>query len=309
MYREIKTNIDIEIFQKDLDALSSWSNKWLLKFHPDKCAIMKFGKQKDVDSVYTLIANKKQTELTTSSQEKDIGVTIDSELNFEQHICIKINTASKMSNIIRRSYRFLDVKTFVPLYKAMVRSHFDYASSVWCPLKRSLIDQIEGVQRRATKMLPCLNKLSYPERLARLNLPSLAYRRARGDMIELYKICNNIYDEEVTQDLLIFNKDMDIRTSSRGHMFKLIHERIKTKLRKQYFTKRVVKIWNKMPNHVIYAPSLNSFKSRLDKCWQNQPIKFNYTAEIDTSLYREDRGPTTKEHPREDRKDLRDDTS
>ena len=49
------------------------------------------------------------------------------------------------------------------------------------------IESIEGVQRRATKMIPELKHLSYPERLKKLKLPTMAYRRARGDIIEVLK--------------------------------------------------------------------------------------------------------------------------
>ena len=66
---------------------------------------------------------------------KDIGVTIDSNLTFNEHINIKIDTANKILGIIRRSYRLLNCETFLPLYHSMVRSHFDYAVSVWDPYK------------------------------------------------------------------------------------------------------------------------------------------------------------------------------
>ena len=86
---------------------------------------------------------------------------------------------------------FLDEETFVPLYKALVRSHFDYAMTVWSPHLVKYRNAIEGVQRRATKMIPTLKNLAYPERLKKLKLPTLAYRRTR-DMIEVYKIVNSI---------------------------------------------------------------------------------------------------------------------
>ena len=122
---------------------------------------------------------------------KDIGVTIDSELKFEKHINNNIETANKILGIIRRTYCFLDQDIFIPLYKALIRSHFDYAMTIWNPHMIKLIEAIEGVQRRATKMIPGLKKLSYTDRLKSLKLPTLAYRRARGDMIEVYKIVNN----------------------------------------------------------------------------------------------------------------------
>ena len=63
------------------------------------------------------------------------------------------------------------------------------------------IKAIESVQRRATKMIPTIKDLSYSERLKKLKLPTLAYRRARGDMIEVYKIVTDIYDPKTTNNL------------------------------------------------------------------------------------------------------------
>ena len=62
---------------------------------------------------------------------KDIGVTIDCLLRFGKHVNGKIETANKLVGIIRRSFMFLDEETFVPLYKALVCSHFDYTMVVW----------------------------------------------------------------------------------------------------------------------------------------------------------------------------------
>ena len=82
-----------------------------------------------------------------------------------------------------------------------MRTHLDYASSVWAPYKKKYIDTIESVQKRATKQIPGFNNLSYPERLKKLKLPTIAYRRIRGDMIETYKIINEKYDPEASSFL------------------------------------------------------------------------------------------------------------
>jgi len=50
------------------------------------------------------------------------------------------------------------------------------------------ITALANVQRRATKLIPGYKELDYKERLKRLNLPPLSYRRFREDMIEIYKI-------------------------------------------------------------------------------------------------------------------------
>ena len=60
------------------------------------------------------------------------------------------------------------------------------------------IEAIENVQRRASKQIPRLSSLSYEDRLRKLKLHTLAYRRSRVDMIELYKILTGKYDEDVS---------------------------------------------------------------------------------------------------------------
>ena len=100
-----------------------------------------------------------------------------------------------------KKYLFhVEVNIFT-IYESLVRSHFDYGMSVWTPHLVKYIKAIERVQRRATKMIPTIKDLSYSERLKKLKLPTLAYRRARGDMIEVYKIVTDIYDPKTTSNL------------------------------------------------------------------------------------------------------------
>jgi len=44
--------------------------------------------------------------------------------------------------------------------------------------------------------------MSYTGRLSRLNLPTLKYRRLRGDMIEVFKITHDLYDSDVSLNLV-----------------------------------------------------------------------------------------------------------
>ena len=93
----------------------------------------------------------------------------------------------------------------------MVRSQLEYASSVWMPHRKYLIEEIEKVQRRATRLVKECRKLSYEERLRYLKLPTLVYRRHRGDMIETFKIFKK-YDTDTVPTL---TRSSNINT--RGH--------------------------------------------------------------------------------------------
>ena len=130
LYREIKSPEDHQILQNDLTKLCIWPKKWLLKFHPKKCSCLSIGKK---ISLCEYVLSSHVIEQVDSV--KDIRVTKDSVLTFNRHINIKIDTANKILGIIRRSYRFLNCETFLLLYRSIVRSHFDYAVSVWDPYK------------------------------------------------------------------------------------------------------------------------------------------------------------------------------
>ena len=61
---------------------------------------------------------------------------------------------------------------------------------------------------------------------------------------------------------------------TRGHPRKLQKGKFKTEIRKHYFSQRIVNLWNSLPEPVVMAPSINTFKNRLDKHWKN--MKFLY---------------------------------
>ena len=273
-----KSVVDIEQLQRDLDALETWSNTWLLKFHPEKCKKLHVGKPGVCpDHTYKLMG----IDLHSCDVEKDIGVLIDGELSFDKHVSTKVNKANATFGVIRRNFQFLDHKTFIPLYKALVRTHLDYASSVYSPYKMKHIDTIESVQRRATKQLPGMKDLTYPERLRLLKLPTMSYRRVRGDMIEMFKITHGIYDRRVC-DFINLQADLPTRTSTRGNSYRIQHIRTSSTARKHVFAVRTAPVWNSLPDNVVSAKSTNSFKNKLDKHWEHQDLMYdNYKANID----------------------------
>ena len=116
------------------------------------------------------------------------------------------------------------------------------------------ITALENVQRRATKLIPSLKDLSYPERLQALNLPTLAYRCCRGDMIELYKILMPTYDPAVTTGFIQLSGDH----ITRGHSLKLKKIRLRLKLRQCSFPLGCTEHWNNLPTSVVEAISVAS---------------------------------------------------
>ena len=276
VFKSILKPEDQSLLQADIDRLYSWTGHSLLEFHPEKCTSMTLSRQDNCSRTYKV----SDTDLRVSSSEKDLGVIVDNKLKFEDHMWEKINKATRIMATIRRVYSYMDKTTFLLLYKALVRPHVEYANQMWCPYLQKHIRSLENVQRRATRQLPGFAELTYEERLRKLELPTLAYRRHRGDMIETYKILTRKYDSTVSSSLFTLNDRI-----SRGHYLKLSKRHAKTNLRKNYFTHRVVETWNNLPESVISAPTTASFECRLDRHWANHPLRFDFQA-CNTSLHK-----------------------
>ena len=91
-----------------------------------------------------------------------------------------------------------------------------------------------------------------------MKIPTLAYRRFRGDMIGVYKLLHEKEDIDHTKFF-----DLNPNTT-RGHPLKLKKKSCKRDVRKHFFSHRVVTPWNNLPEAVVTAPTLNTFKNRID---------------------------------------------
>ena len=246
--------------------------KWLLTFHPDKLKLLTLypGRFDNTSRTYFVGNNR----VHKSEVETDLGVDIDSHLNFETHITNKIKKANRMAGAIRRSFRYLDHRTFRLLFKGMVRCHLEVAAPVWSPGSEGLCDSIEAVQRRATSMLPGMSDMSYGERLQALKLTTLRSRRMRGDMIEVYKMLHGLYEPIVSPPLAL-RADQPGRAAPRSHPLTLSSQRSISRVRQNVFSRRVIPVWNSLSAAVKDAPSVDSFKVRIDKDWEQEDILYD----------------------------------
>ena len=85
--------------------------------------------------------------------------------------------------MIKRIFSYKTIDNFLPLYKSLARPHIEYCMQAWSPHLRKDIDLLEGVQRRATRMVQRWEKHSYSDRLTICKLLTLEDRRLKGDLI------------------------------------------------------------------------------------------------------------------------------
>ena len=249
-----------------MDKLSSWSDTWKLNFHPEKCKVLRLGTQ-------NVVGNYKLSDkvLESTNCEKDLGVWMDNNLSFRDHIKQKVSKATQLAGMIRRSFEYLDGPMFKQLFVTFVRPHLEYADSVWAPWSKELQKSIEQVQRTATRQLPGFNKLGYKDRLKKLGLPSLSYRRKRSDMIQVWKMLNEWYDKDSCPKLT----QAPGIGYTRGHSLKLQMPKCSTKLRQNFFSSRIVSEWNNLTDDLVKSASLNIFKRKLDVALESDMYNYN----------------------------------
>ena len=108
--RTIATRVDACTLQNDIDSLQHWSQKWLLNFNADKCHVLTIGKFENIKHTHRYRIH--ECELDHMFEEKDLGVHIDAELKFEEHMSTKIKKANSIVGVIRRGFSYLDCKLF-----------------------------------------------------------------------------------------------------------------------------------------------------------------------------------------------------
>ena len=107
-----------------------------------------------------------------------------------------------------------DTSTLVRAFKTHVRALLENCSCIWSPHLKNSIYKVESFQRNFNKQLRGLSNLSYSDRLAVLNLPSLELRRLRNDLIWCYKILFGVVDVPVDD----FFK-LSLVKHTHGHIF------------------------------------------------------------------------------------------
>ena len=97
---------------------------------------------------YFMHENGKQVALEAVLVEKDLGVNVDSNLLFRDHILKQTQKCTKLLNLMRRAFIHLDEESLPLLYKSIIRPHLEYCNVVWHPRFKKDAELIESIQHR-----------------------------------------------------------------------------------------------------------------------------------------------------------------
>ena len=237
--------------QSAMDAAKKWSLDWSLPINDDKCVSMSFGGS----SAHTFRASN-SLPIPSAKQHKVLGFWLSDTLSFSHHTQKASKLGFRILNFLKRAFPRIEKADFHILYGTYIRPLLEYGSQIVHTGFIKDRDLLERVQRRATKCVFGLTHLPYETRMSSLNLYPLETRRIRGDLFLLY---NLFATNEIEQFFTISSLD-----NLRGHSKKLFKPRTRTRVRQNFFTQRVIQIWNNLPQEVVDAPSKGIFKRKLD---------------------------------------------
>ena len=257
LYSTVSSPQDRYNLQDDLDALVRWSDTWQLPFNEEKCKVLHIG-HGNQEHQYTM----RGSTMNDTQVEKDLGIHIDAELKFRKQASAVVAKATQILAVIRRSFALIDEFTLPLLFKSLVRPHLEYGNLVWGPFNREDQKLVERVQRRATRMVANIRHMPYEKRLQRLRLPSLYYRRRRGDMVFMYQLFHGGLDANPEVYFTLAENRL-----TRGHPYKVLKQRAVGRVRRSAFSIRSVNDWNALPESVVCSASVNIFKASLDAHW------------------------------------------
>ena len=155
LYSYIKSESDCHALQEDLDALAQWERIWQMEFNPSKCEFLRITNKKNpIVFNYCIEA----VPIAQVAHTKYLGVTISSNLSWNEHVQRITNKAKQVDNFLYRNLRECPTHIKCNCFKIMVRPIIEYAASVWDPHTLLNINRLESIQRTAARF--CFNDFS-----------------------------------------------------------------------------------------------------------------------------------------------------
>lgn len=243
------------MLQQDLVTITNWCLEWLLPLNPSKCSVLHLGFY-NPQTVYTICG----AALKPVDSQCDLGVLITSNMSWSEHIINIVRKANKSLYLISKAFSGCSLQTAVKLFTVYVRPILEFAGPVWCPILVRDSAMLESLQRRATRLPYGAIRPSYEERLVQSGLTSFCERRLRGDLIVCYRALHGLFGTDVSHMF-----ELSQNQHLRGHSLKLKKENFTTVQRQCFLPNRIFDVWNRLPERVVSAVSVNSFKNGLDE--------------------------------------------
>ena len=229
----------------------------------------------------------KKSRLLKSLCEKDLGIYVDIKLSFEYHITKIAKKGNQMAGqMLWRIFQYTDEDIFKTVYERIVRCTSLYPVHLEAG-RRTGKGAEEGYTEssvtggtqiwRAPQEIEAANidlqkNTGWPDKSLQLYEQHL--------WLQHWNISHSIWPAIWFPFLAIFvmwySKLKKCKTRGHNKKIKKLHSRLNP--RHYYFSQRVTDWWNKLSKEVTTAPSVDSFRNRLDHHFRDHPMMYDYRA-------------------------------
>ena len=245
----------VEKLQAALDKFAEWCSANALHVNTGKTKVMAFGTPGRLKKMGKFRVQLGNVNLQQVSSYKYLGMTLDSSLNFKQHLSNVTRTVSHKLFILSRLRKYLSEKAALLIYKTMVLPYMDYVDVVFHKATGANLERLQRIQNRALKICLNLGRREETERIHRqAQVPLLDNRRKNHLMKFMYK------QKELGANL---EKSKVCTRSAGAPKFALRHPNLSCYKKSVEYSG--AKTWNALPSTLRLTPNFLSFKNKLDK--------------------------------------------
>ena len=245
--------------QNDFDLIVTWLEYNGMHIHPGKTKVIAFGPKCKLRN--NIISVKyKDTKLEHVTSIKYLGVIIDSQLLWSQHINYICTKVSRSIGCIRRIRHLISHKVRVNLYYSLILPYIDYCCTAWGGCSKTNLYKLQKLQNRYARLV--LNVDRFTSKcflLTTLNWQSVEQRIKYHYCILTYKALNNLAPSYM-KSLIKKHSFYYCTRYSLDSPLSIPHPR--TEYKKRSFTYVGSSLFNKLPSTVQFSSSIQVFKNK-----------------------------------------------
>lgn len=246
-----------------LQDILQWCNDNRMKLNVAKTKAMCMGsKQKYATSKqnFNIVIDGK--EVQQSRCEKVLGVFVNSNLSWSDHISNIVKKVNSQIGLLSRIKRYLDQKRRLMFYNAYILPHLDYCCSLWGNCCKGHIDTLLKLQKRAARIIigECDFMKPSVELFENSGIVPIPKRIQYHQSILMYKVKHGLVPDYISNLVrpAFNNSQYETRFSTSENFIIPKHN---TEQYKTSFSYSGPKIWNSLPNSIKLSNSLSDFKS------------------------------------------------
>ena len=248
------------VLNEELARASNWFNHNKLSLNVKKSKFMLFGTKSQVDRCVNLKVKHGQKELERVSTFKYLGVKLDPNLSFKDHVQYIRGKVVPKIKLLGHVSTFLDLETRLSLYKSLVLPIFDYADTVYNCLSQQDSYSLQKMQNCAMRrILHCDRMEPINNMHTMLHLLPLNIRRQSHSLNETYKIVNG-HSPAYLGNMLTYVSEVHSRTTRSTSSNMLYIPKTKLECCKRNFKIRASIDWNSVPDDIKSSATIDQFK-------------------------------------------------